>query len=93
MKRSKLSVFVCVVALLGMTACSDDDEVINIPVSQQAAAALEGVFIEVIDPLAGFVEGMAEAVINAQPKGPSLVCPDVSGACSSGSVTASRARA
>ena len=87
MKRSKWSVVVCIVALLGVTACSDSDEVVNLPVSQQAAAAIESAFVDVVLPLSDFVSGMADAIAAGQPKAPSLECPSSEGVCSSGSVT------
>lgn len=87
MKRSRWSVLACLIALIGMTACSSTDDVItNLPASQQAEAALESAFVEVIAPLSDFMEGMADAVFAGQPKAVGLVCPSSENVCSSGSV-------
>jgi hypothetical protein len=88
MKRNKFALLVCLVALLGVTSCSDDDDdVINLPVTAQAEAAIEGVFNEVIDPLSEFVEAAIAVITAAQPKAPALECPNMAGVCTSGDAT------
>lgn len=87
MKHSRWLIFLCVLATLGLTGCSDDDDdVISIPTGAAAAeAAIEDALETVIDPLITLVE-FAVDFLGVDDGTDGIGCPDTTGACTPGSL-------
>jgi len=88
MKHSKWLILLCVVATLGLTGCSDDDDVVIPPAPGPAAAeaVIEDALETVIDPLLTLME-FAIDFLSADDGTDVIGCPDTSGVCNPGSLT------
>lgn len=96
MKKSKWTALLCVVALIGVAGCSDDDNDPIVPADNvnaaTAEAALEGALVEVVDPIFTVIDFLAEGLFAPAPASRGeLICPDVSAVCSSGTLSCSEA--
>ena len=93
MKRSKKAwlALVCVVALLPVVGCNDDD-VLDVPVDQAVEAGLNSALTETIVPLVQFMGAVGDLLTApiAQRAVAGTACPDTSGWCSSGTATCSQ---
>ena len=92
MKRPRWLLLLCVVALVGVAGCSDDDDVLTPPDVGTAAAAegaINSALTDIVDPFLTVIE-LFDA-LTAPPPAPmsrgGLSCPIVSGICTSGNLT------
>jgi hypothetical protein len=82
-------ILLCIVAMLAVTSCSDDDNNVMAPPTGAAAAeaAIEDALDSVIDPLVTLLDFIVDYLSVADGATDGLACPDTTGACNPGSLT------
>jgi len=90
MKFSRWVFPLCVVALVGVAGCSDDDPLTppEVPKAAAAEGAIDAVLVEIIDPLFTVIGFLEDAATQVAP-GSRLPCPTLGPVCNPGSLTCS----